>query len=88
MAEPGQITIASGDIEADTRLFVAARLLLDSLLAVEWSGNEEGTDGLDDYDCCPNCGAALGSHHTPTCELRDALDAALGIKSPRAEVVG
>lgn len=62
-----------------------ATQLLDSLLAVEWAGD------AGDSDCCPNCGAIGGPDsdvfdglHTPGCELRDSLDAALGIRSPRS----
>lgn len=77
---------------ADAHLLAAAPQLLESLLAVEWAGNEEDEFG-DIPDACPNCGAFAGDAeiegsglHTPTCELRDALDSALGVKSPRAEV--
>lgn len=71
----------------------AAPQLLESLLAVEWAGFTEDDRG-DFVDACPNCLSPIGDPeiegsglHTPTCELRDALDAALGVKSPRAEVV-
>lgn len=72
---------------ANAALIAAAPQLLESLLAVEWAGNRLDDVTGDDIDCCPNCGAALGSLHTPRCELRDSLDAALGVTSPRAEVV-
>lgn len=60
--------------------------LLDSLLAVEWAGTD--MDGNGDY--CPNCGGAEKSPdssdgHYTGCELRDSLDLALGVKSPRIE---
>lgn len=71
--------------KADARIFAAGEALVDSLLAVEWAGTDRDEHG-DEYDCCPNCGAALGSAHTPGCELRDSLDAALGVTSPRLEV--
>lgn len=63
--------------------------LADSLLAVEWAGTGEDADG-DLIDCCPNCIAPIGDAeiegsgvHYAHCELRDALDAALGVKSER-----
>lgn len=71
----------------------AAPQLLDSLLAVEWAGSVLDDVCGDELDCCPNCFAVIGDAeiegsglHTPDCELRDSLDAALGVTTPRAEV--
>lgn len=76
-------------MEADARLISVAPQLLESLLAVEWAGSDSDEDD-DLIDVCPNCGATFGDPekgltglHTPGCELRDALDAALGVTSPR-----
>lgn len=77
---------------ANAALIAAAPALLEALLTAEWAGTDEDETG-DLVDSCPNCGALHGDHeifdglHTPTCELRDALDAALGVSSPRMEVV-
>lgn len=60
--------------------------LLDSLLAVEWAGTDFNEDA-DEIDCCPNCGGVTTLGHFTYCELRDSLDAALGVKSPRLERV-
>lgn len=71
---------------ANVTLKAAAPQLLDSLLAVEWAGSDM-TDEGDFFDVCPNCGESEASgYHTVGCELRDSLDAALGVTSPRLEV--
>lgn len=77
------------DVEAIAQLVAAAACLRDSLLAVEWAGSDEDADG-DLVDTCPNCGATFGDPekgltglHFAGCELRDSLDAALGVTSPR-----
>lgn len=73
---------------ANVRLKAASVALLESLLAVEWAGTDETEELFETEDCCPNCGAAAaGKLHFAHCELRDALDAALGVTSPRMEVV-
>lgn len=65
--------------------------LLDSLQAVEWGGalviDEEHGDCVD---ACPNCYAPApdleiegAGQHYAHCELRDSLDAALGVTSQR-----
>lgn len=75
------------DAAADARLLAAAPQLLESLLAVEWAGEDETEELFETEDCCPNCGAAAaGKLHFTHCELRDSLDAALGVTSPRLEV--
>lgn len=76
------------DEEAAERVRAAAPQLLDSLLAIEWSGFIEDDD--DAVECCPNCFAPIGDAeiegsgvHYAHCELRDSLDAALGVTSQR-----
>lgn len=74
----------------NVRIAFAAPQLLDSLLAVEWGGSADDEDG-ESCDCCPNCIAPSpdSDHmenpgiHYAHCELRDSLDAALGVKSER-----
>lgn len=81
-------TLESAPLEPPTgaRVRAAAPQLLDSLLAVEWAGSDDGPDFPEQIDCCPNCGAAAPGPHLTGCELRDSLDAALGVTSPRVEV--
>lgn len=67
---------------ANITLQAAAPQLLDSLLAVEFGGTAFD-DNADEFDCCPNCQGAPTLGHFVGCELRDALDAALGVTSPR-----
>lgn len=73
---------------ANAHLIHAAPQLLDSLLAVEWGGAFENDDA-DLIECCPNCLAPASASdntagiHYAACELRDSLDAALGVTSPR-----
>lgn len=86
----GEIRPAESDdparVLANGHLIAAAPQLLDSLLAVEWAGSDDGQDFPDQIDCCPNCGAPEeGGRHFTNCELRDSLDAALGVTSPRLE---
>lgn len=76
--------------QANARLIAAAPQLLDSLLAVEWAGSMDDEESGDAFDCCPNCMAPVADFDAPGilvhyahCELRDSLDAALGVTSPR-----
>lgn len=83
---PGGLAIADvvgyDEPVANARLIAASPALLDSLLAVEWAGAMFNDDG-DYFDACPNCAGAPTVGHYVGCELRDALDAAHGVKSPR-----
>lgn len=88
-ADGSHVTVADvigipgrADVDADIRLIAAAPQLLDSLLAVEWAGSKQDAHG-DEVECCPNCGAPHGGFHYQHCELRDSLDAALGVPSER-----
>lgn len=84
------------EVSANIRLIAASPQLLDSLSAMEWAGS--GEDEVGDYtDECPNCGASAADAEAPAvfdglhfvgCELRDALDAALGVTTERAARAG
>lgn len=84
--------MSTDEAQTGARVRAAAEALLQSLNAVEWAGTMPTDDGRDEFDACPNCGAPAADDEAPEifdgrhyahCELRDALDAALGVTSPR-----
>lgn len=67
----------SAFVDANARLIVAAPMLLEALISAEWASSAIDDRGIARV-ACPDCGGIISDGHEPDCDLRAAIDAAIG----------